>query len=156
MQNNLALGLHIQPLFYHKQNMQHNPLGERDMPEVTYKKLKITKTKKTKKRKKSNKSSIHFHHWHFQNDFALNQEDMFTSGLTELLPAHTICHMNIHQRKVINDQHAACLKSHQKESGSPNTRNPVWACPLQLKIWLHSEGEDERRQSWGKDKVKTQ
>lgn len=34
MLNNFALGLHIQPLFYHKQNMQPNPLGERDMPEV--------------------------------------------------------------------------------------------------------------------------
>lgn len=149
MQNNLALGLHLQPLLYHKQNMQPNPLGERDKPEVTSEQLKITQTKKTEKIK-SNKSCIHLLHWHFKYHFPVNWWDLFASGRTEVLPTHAVSHMNIHHRKVINDQHVACLKSHQKESGSPNTRNPLWACPLKLKIWLHSKGEDERRQSSGR------
>lgn len=137
MQNILALGLHIQPLFYHKQNAQPSPLRERDMPEVTSQLLEINKTEK---KKKSSKRGIHLRLWHFQYYFPVNWWDLFASGRTELLPTHTVSHMDIHHRKVINDQHAACLKSHQKESGSPNTRNPLWACPVKLKIWLHSKG----------------
>lgn len=43
MQNNSALGLHIQPVVYHKQNMQLNPQGDMDMSLVISEWLKKKK-----------------------------------------------------------------------------------------------------------------
>lgn len=61
------------------------------------------------------------------------------------IPTHTIKHTNTHRLRhseVINGRCPLCLKSHWRDSGSPNTRNSSRGRPVKSNILLHSSRED--------------
>lgn len=63
---------------------------------------------------------------------------------------HTRKHMNTHglrHSEVINDCCPLCLKSHWRDSGSPNTRNSSRGRPVKSNILLHTSREDGGRKS---------